>query len=309
MRADRNEPKVYFGRPGFLLQLPWPKGDMDKPYDRLTYDFTTGSGQHQVSTMLGGSRSYAVNWNALHLDNYKLIEQFWTGAMGQGPWVLIDPSAPNLLLPNQSATTQIYNDARGWATSTGAANMGTLTSNAVVAQIHRPGARRNLLWSFPVAAATTPTLKLTSAYRNWWGIPVVPGLSYAWSLWAKPDGVVDSSITMAVKVNWLDASGATLSTSTSADTPVTAWTRLSIAGVAPVGAVYASPVLSVTGSTVTTGGGIYIDEPLMEQDTVVNDWAPGTGLRPVEILSLNDSVPFAARFRKGLALTLRELTP
>jgi hypothetical protein len=107
----------------------------------------------------------------------------------------------------------------------------------------------------------------------------------------------------------MDASGAELSETTSGDTVVTTWQRLSAVGVAPVGAVYASPVLSATGSTITATGGIYIDEALMEQDTGVNDWAPGTGVRPVEILSLSDTVPFAARFRKGLALTLRELTP
>lgn len=308
MRADRNEPKVYFGRPGALLQLPWPKGDLGKSYDRLTYDFLTGSGQHLVSSMTAGSREYLVSWNALHLDNYRLVEQFWTGMMGAGPWVFIDPSMPNLLLPNQAATTHVYNDPRHWKTSTGAANMGTLTSNANLSKVHRFGARRNLYWSFPVAAATTPVLALTTTYRNWWGIPVVPGLSYAWSLWTTPDGVVDTSVTMAAKINWLDATGAILSTTTSADTPVTAWTRLSAVGVAPVGAVYASPVLSATGSTIITGGGVYIDEALMEQDTVVNDWAPGTGVRPVEIVNLADNVPFAARFRKGLAMTLRELT-
>jgi hypothetical protein len=65
----------------------------------------------------------------------------------------------------------------------------------------------------------------------------------------------------------------------------------------------------VTGSTVTVNGSIYIDEPMLEQDTVLNDWAPGTGLRPVEILSLTDSVPFNARFRQGASMVLRELAP
>jgi len=46
---------------------------------------------------------------------------------------------------------------------------------------------------------------------------------------------------------------------------------------------------------------------MLEQDSVVNAWAPGTGIRPVEITDLNDAVPFEARFRQGLTLNLREL--
>jgi hypothetical protein len=83
----------------------------------------------------------------------------------------------------------------------------------------------------------------------------------------------------------------------------------SVIAVAPAGAYYCRPIFVATGSTITVGGSIYIDEPMLEQDTVLNNWAPGTGLRPVEILGLSDSVPFNARFRKGISLVLRELAP
>lgn len=90
---------------------------------------------------------------------------------------------------------------------------------------------------------------------------------------------------------------------------MTGWTRLSVVGVAPVGAAYLQPLFVALGSTITTGASIYIDEPLLEQDTVVNDWSPGTGVRPVEILGLPEVVPFASRFRTGLVMSVRELAP
>jgi hypothetical protein len=76
---------------------------------------------------------------------------------------------------------------------------------------------------------------------------------------------------------------------------------------APAGAAYVKPVWIVTGSTVAAGGSLYIDEIMLEQDNVVNSWAPGTGVKPVEIVSLMDTVPFNARFRVAPVMTLREV--
>jgi hypothetical protein len=56
-----------------------------------------------------------------------------------------------------------------------------------------------------------------------------------------------------------------------------------------------------------SGGSLYIDEPMLEQDSVLNEWAVGAGIRPVEIVALGEAVPFEARFRTGTAMTLREL--
>lgn len=307
-RAERIQPDVYIGRPGALVKVPWPRGDMSKPLDKLVYEFVTASGQRQVSQLVGGTRLYTVNWNAFHTDTFSILERFWSGSAGAGPWVFVDPSMKNMLLPNQAAATSVFYDTRQWATQTGAANEGELISNAAAVGLHTYNAR-SLRWLFSSAAATTPGLGLTTPYRNWYGFPVVPGMSYAWSAWCRPDGTVDSNITLRVVLQWLNASGVWQSEVSSGDTALTGWQRLSAVGVAPVGAVYAKPMFFATGSTITTGGSLYIDEPMLEQDTVVNDWAPGSGLRPVEIMSLDETVPFDARFRKGISMTLRELAP
>jgi len=306
-RSERQVPSVYFGRPGSLVTMPWPRGDLDKPYERPAFDFVTGSGQHAVSMLAQGARAPVVSWNALHIDTFTAITQYWIGANGVGPWAFIDPSMPNLLLPNQSAATGVLNDTSNFGTSTGAADMGVLSSNSAAAQIHRTGGRRSLRWQFLVTAATTPVLRFLPPYRNWFGIPAMVGLPYTWSLWTKPDGVVDSNVSLSANIEWLDSAGATLSTTVGGVTAVTAWQRLTATGTAPANTAYMRPILSMTGSTMTTNGSVYVDEPLLEQDSIANNWAPGTGLRAVEILSLTDTVPFEARMRRNLNMTLREL--
>jgi len=307
-RSERQVPAVYFGRPGALIQLPWPLGDMEKPYGRKTFVFETGAGQSAVSTLSTGGRVYNLHWNALHLDNYSLLDQYWSGGMGIGPWAFIDPSIPNLLLPNQAGATSLYSDSTGLKTVGGALADGTILSNTSATFIHRTGAPRSVRWQFTTAASTTPQLTFTAPYRNWFGVPAMTGLPYAFSLWARPDGTVDSSITMAAKIQWMDATGATLSTSTGGDIVVgAAFTKLTVTATAPANTAYAMPYLNAIGSTITTGASIYADEFLFEQDSVFNNWAPGKGCRPVEIVSLADVVPFETRMRRAVDATLMEL--
>jgi hypothetical protein len=306
-RSDRQVPNVYFGAPGSLMSLPWPGGDISAPYDRPTYDFETGAGQHHVANFVSGNRPYSLKWKALHQDTYTKLEQYWTNMNGPGPWVFVDPSRPNLHRVNVASATGTYRDNRWWTTA-GAAGDGTVSSNSDPAQIHRSGANRSVRWTFGAAPVTFPVLYTTAPYRSWFGYPVVPGLSYAHSSWVKPDGTIDTSITLELQLRWLDKAGAQMSITAGGTSAVTTWQRLSVIGTAPAGAAYVQTRWVATGSTIVTGGSLYVDEPLFEQDSVVNDWAPGTGIRPVGLVSLTDgSVPFATRMRSDISMELREL--
>jgi hypothetical protein len=282
--------------------MPWPVGDVDRSYERQTFDFLTGSGLHSVSTLSTGSRTHDLAWEVLHADTFARIEQFRIGANGPGPWAYIDPAAPNLLPPNVAAATGLYADASQMTVSSG-----SLLSNSDPTQIHRATGYRSIRWYFPTAAATTPILDVPPLYRSWFGHPVAPSLPYTFSSWAKPDGTVDTSVTVNLVIEWLTITGSSISTTASGTTAVTTWQQLSASGTAPSNAAYAKIRWEITGSTMTTLGSLYIDEPLWEQDSVVNSWAPGTGIRPVEIVDLPETVPFAARFRTGTKMSLREL--
>jgi len=310
-RSERQVPTVYFGRPGALLPLPWPRGDMDRPYERQTYDFLTGAGTHAVSSLARGSRAYTLNFNVLHQDTFTNLEQYRIGSNGPAPFVLIDPSAPNLLHPNVAAGTGILNNATGLASffTTIAGDNGTPGSNSDPAFIHRATGWRSIRWRFLIAPAATVIMGVVPSYRSWWGIPVAPNLPYAFSAWMRVDGVVETSATLSMRLRWLDSTGALIGSEvTGGDQTVTStWQRLSVLSTAPSNAAYVAPRWYGTGSSIATNGIVYVDEPLLEQDTVVNNWAPASGVKPVEITGLTEGVPFAARFREGIQLSIREL--
>lgn len=305
MRDDRIWPSVYLGRPGALTTLPYPRGGIVPAYERSSFDFVTGSGQHRVSKLAEGSRVWDLVWNALQMDTYADIEAYDRGHNGTGPFALLDPSRINLLTANQSSATGVRKGTTGFTTS--AANQGSLFSNTNATHIHRAGGQRSLEWRFSVAPVTSPLVTLSTVYAPWYGIPVVPGQSYTFSVWVKPDGTIDASITVAAKISWRNTADAEVSVATTADTAVGAWTRLVVTGVAPVGAAFGSLRLVATGATITVGGSLFIDEMQFEQSTAVTDWVPGTGVYPVETLGFSESVPFAAAWRVGPTLTVREV--
>jgi hypothetical protein len=281
MRGYRTDAPVYFGLPGQLISMPWPRGGMSPPVDREVFDFQSGSGGHRISTLVGTSRSYALTWGALHQSTFDKINAYWVGAMGPGPFCIIDPSRPNLLTVNQAAATAQWNDATDF--TLGGVNHGTLSSNKTTTQIHRTNGVRSLQWLFSGS------------------------LSYTFAFWCKPDGVVDSNITAGSTITWYDVTGAVISTSTLAGVAVTAWTQKVLTAIAPSTAAYGLPAITVTSSTVTSGGSLYVDELVYEQDSVANEWAPGTGVYPVGITNWTEAVPFDALFRVSPVLSLREV--
>jgi hypothetical protein len=310
LRSGRQVPSVYFGVPGKLINLPWPASGIDKTYERQTSDFLTGAGLHQVSSMATGTRAYTVNWDALHLDSFNKISQYRVGVNGAGPFTLIDPSSPNLLDANVSAPSSLLGTPVGsFVTGVSGATGGVLAHQANSTYVHRSQGWASLKWSWATTPATTPILNVRPPSRNWYAYPTVPTLSYAFSSWVTVDGVVETNATVALKIAWLDAAGATLSTSAGSATAITTWTKLSVIAAAPANAAYMNPYWELTGSTMVSGGALYIDEVQLEQDTAVNDWAVGTGIRPIEIVGLTEKVPFDARFRTDVALSLRELAP
>lgn len=305
MRGYRTDAPVYFGLPGQLISMPSPRGGMAAPVDREVFDFESGSGGHRISTLVGTSRSYALTWAALHQSTFDKINAYWVGAMGPGPFCIIDPSRPNLLTVNQAAATAQWNDATDF--TLGGVNHGTLSSNKTTTQIHRTYGVRSLQWLFSGSLAATCIVSMSSPYALWPGVPVLPSVSYTFAFWCKPDGVVDSSITAGATITWYDVTGGVISTSTLAGVAVTAWTQKVLTATAPSTAAYGLPAITVTSSTVTSGGSLYVDELVYEQDSVANEWAPGTGVYPVGITNWTEAVPFDALFRVSPVLSLREV--
>lgn len=309
LRAEKQVPTVYFGKPGVFFSLPWPVGGVDKPYERQIFDFLTGSGFHQVSQLQGGSRLYGLKWDALHVDNYGKLEQYFVGANGPGPFVLLDPSEPNLLPPNVSSAMSLYKTGRDF-TSNASPTEGDPVVNTNESFIHRPHADSSVKWLFTGAAVATPSLGVAPLFRSWYGTPALVGQAYTFSSWMRADGVVDSAITASMQMDFLSTAGVLVGSLTSSGNIAltAAWTRVSVTATAPAGTAYIRTRWFADGTTIAVGGSIYIDEPMLEYGSVLNDWAPSTGVRPVQIVGLTDSVPFSAYMRDEIQLQLREMT-
>ncbi len=304
--VDVYVPDFHFGRPGSLVTLPWPVGGLGKPAEAMVNDFVTGSGAHRVSRLLRTPRIHQINWENLRYDTFSVIEAFHLGHNGVGPWAFLDPSAINLLTTSQASATSDRNSVRGFSNI--ASNHGVLSSNSSSTFIHRAGAPRSLRWQWPTAPTASPRLDVDSVYTTWYGVPCVVGKPYTWSAWVRPDGVVDSSIQVEAKIQWRDSTGATVgSEATGGVQTVTGWTRLTCTSTAPAGSAFCSPRLVAVGATITTGASLYVDEPQLEQATAATDWRPGSGVYPVSILGLSEAVPWAATWRAGPQLTLREI--
>lgn len=308
LRAEKQVPAVYFGKPGALFQMPWPVGGIEKPYERQIFDFLTGSGLHQVSQLQGGSRLYSAKWEALHVDNYAKLHQYFVGANGPGPYVLLDPSEPNILPANVAAACSLYKTGRDFVSNANATE-GQVVANTNDTVIHRPHADTCIKWLFTGVAVATPTLGVAGLFRSWYATPALVGQAYTWSSWMRADPV-DTAITASMTLEFLDVAGTSLGAATSSgNVSLTAtYQRVSVTATAPAGTAYVRSRWQADGTTISVGGSILIDEPLLEYGTVLNDWAPATGIRPVQIVGLTDVVPFSTYMREDIQLQLREMT-
>lgn len=303
-RSVRIDPKVYFGTPGNYVELPWPRGGVSAPADRATSDFLTGSGSHRISSLIGVSRAWTLNWLNLHQSSFELINQFYLGMNGVGPWVFIDPSRPNLLTPNQSAATSVWNANNDFTSFSG-----TIVSNRTATFIRRQFGTRSIQWKPGIAGSGATTINLLPQYSLWPGFPVVPGRAYCWQYWGMTDG---GAYGQTAQLRWYNAAGTQIRLDISPSVSSVGWNRLVIGGdplpvYAPPNAAFARPEVALDLATITTASTYYVDMPNFEQSERMNEWAPGTGILPVKITGWTEDLPFDAYFRSAPTLSIREV--
>lgn len=304
-RLQAVDPKCYFGKPGDLFQLPWPRGGIQAPHDRLTSTFRTGTGGYRVGRVLGGARAYALNWETLDVDSFAAIANYDHGHEGVGPFVLIDPSRINLLTVNQSSTTSDSGTVDDFTVAT---SNNTLASDRTTYLYRGP---RALRWDFAETnPASTPRLLLTPPYSGWYGIPVVIANNYIFSGRIRGAGT-DAIVTITFRITWYDSIGGVLSTNDGSGVATSsgAWATASVSAVAPAGCAYAGLELRATSSTVSNGSKVLVDQLQFEVGTAITDWIPGTGLRPVSITSFTpEQMPWVEpTARRSPTLSLLEV--
>lgn len=291
---------IYLGRPGDLAVIPHPRNGVQRPRTRPTAVFGTGQGTARVSTVVDGARQYVLSWAQLQYATYSLLEAFHQGHEGPGPFALLDPSQQNWLLPNQASATSVVNDTDNFSVS---GSGYTLSSDATV---YRRGPR-----SLKVAiayASQTGTVTLDPPTTSWYGVPVVDR-DIVFSYWAKGAGS-DPTVILIPTLTWYDTAGSSLSTSTGTPTVTTSadWTQMSVTDSPPASAAYVGCSIVTSAGSISAASVLYLDQLQLEQGTAPGTWYPGTGVRPVQVVSLTDSWPFRSHdLRDQVTLTLQEV--
>lgn len=292
---------IYFGLPGSLTTITWPKGGLANPRTRATSTFTLGSGGQQVWKTLNGKRSYTLNYGALDLATFTQLQAYDQGHMGPGPFVLLDPGQRNQLTANQSSATSLMNSADNF---TVAGTGGVLSSSSALV---RRGPR-SLLWTLSVGNPATATVSLDPPTTDWPGTPVA-SRQYSFGFWAQTQ--VDASVTLRAVLTWLDAAGNTLSAATGSPTAATTsgWTQITVTGTPPASTAFVNASISASGSTISAGAKVFMDQfQLNEGASVDTSWTPGTGVFPVIPISLSEQQQWMfPDYRVGPVLLLAEV--
>jgi len=279
---------MYLGAPGRLEQIVVPRGGMDRTRVRQVDVYALGNGGVRVGKLLGGARRYTISFERLTYDTFKVLEAYEQGHRGPGPFVLLDPSARNILTVNQSATTSERNNTNNFTLS---GSGGALASNST---IYRRGPR-TLSYTASNTNPSASAIFLDAPCSEWSGFPVQVGRAMVLSAYIKGGGT-NPSITLSASMRWLSETGSTLSTNTGSTLLATSgsWQQITTIATPPASAAFVVPIYTIA-SGATANSIVYFDEMMLHEGTTVDStWSPGGGILPVVPLSLAESWPFQA---------------
>lgn len=295
--------RIYFGRPGAVQEIWCPFTGVGSPRQRATTTFLTASGGARVQRTRGGNRTYTLDYGGLGDRAFRYLEAFDAGHQGPGPFVLLDPARRNLLSVNQSSGTSDSNTADGFAFSGGSGQ--AFSSSPLNGQ----GLPRSMLWTSTATAPSVAQMRLANPSPEWPGWPVI-GRPYSFGFWVTGGGS-DAAVDFTPSFDWLDAAGALISTTTGPTfTTSTTPQLVKIENANPPStAVWCQPYMPATGATISSGTLLYFAKgQLNEGSTLDKDWSPGTGLLPVQLVSLGDVWAFLdPTFHKSPGLVLQEV--
>jgi len=247
----------YFGKPALgLVALPHPLTGLTPTNDRLATTHASSSGGRTVDFASRTRRTFALAWKAIDAVTYSVLEEFFTGARGPGPFVLLDPGRRNHLTANQSGATSQTNDPTGFVVAAGS---GESVSSSPGPVLRGP---RALRWTLP-GSVTSGVLALT-APAGLVGFPVPAGTPWTFSGQLSSAGIAPSvAVTPVLSWRRLDGSevAATLGTPVNAVTGSFAAFNVSL-GAPPAGALFVVPQLRVAAGVLTTA----------QVGADVNDW-------------------------------------
>lgn len=230
-----------------------------------------GRGGRVVDRFPGAaSRVYGLARSWLTADELSIVEAMYLGAYGPGPFVLTEPWRRNMLSANQSSGTDVLADTTGFAMISGT----SLTSSTAQAD----QGRRSAAWSVTAANRVLLTgSDLTGGLAvPTVDIPVLPSTSYSVQVRGRTS---TSTATLQLRINWYNAAGTPLSTSTGTTTGLVSgsFTTCSAAAQASPSTAALARIRcdnTVMGAAQT----LYLDQWQFEQSATTGAWVLGTGV-------------------------------
>jgi len=237
----------YLGRPANgLVALPPPSKGLAPTLERVSTVHESSAGGRVVDLAPRTRRTFSLAWSDLDPVALSTLEEFYTGARGVGPFVLLDPGRRNQLTANQSGATSATNDTTGFTIAAGA---GEALASAVGVALRGP---RSLRWLLP-ATVVSGLLELTPP-AGLQCYPTPAGVPWTWSGQLLGLGQA-ASVTVTPALSWRRVDVSELAATLGTPTVATAagWAPFSVSlGSPPAGAVYVRPQLRIAAGALFT---------------------------------------------------------
>ncbi|WP_213451597.1 hypothetical protein [Rhizomonospora bruguierae] len=136
-----------------------------------------------------------------------------------------------------------------------------------------------------------------------------PGRSLCFSFRVLGGGT-NPAVTLTPQLRWLNAAGATLATTSGTAVAATdiARTTMFVTGTPPLSAAFVVPQVAATGASISAAAKLWLEQLQLEAASAPTAWRPGTGVLPVQVVSLPESWPWGwPDHRSGAILTLQEV--
>lgn len=273
---------MWLGHLGRLTRIRSPLRGVEATATRVSNLQPTVGGRRSADRTRDGTRDYRLQWLALPVADFAVLEGYYLGHRGPGSLVFVDPSRSNLLSVNQSSGTEARSDTSGFDKSAGS----IVSSTSAAWQD-----LRSLLWTVDETAGDGGYVKLPWRHPGALdGTPAVPGQAYTWSAYLSGSS---ASLSLRLDLVWLDATYATISTTTGTPAApagsLASFAPYMVTGTAPSNAVYVQP--RVACPTGIDGAFVAVDGCQLQMADAVSDWVAGTGVPIVVVTELTDAYP------------------
>lgn len=176
---DTRPHRFWLGQPGAMIELPSPDPSLyQAPRSRGEVEQGLASGASGMIRFPHSVSRWTLGWPRLAGRNRSVVDGFYRGAFGSGPFCFVPPEDVNRLTLKQSMCGALNGVAEGWV-----ASVGTVTYNAAVAS---PVAPCGVLdWSAEAAnALLMPGINAGPPTPDpSFSIPYLPAEPFAWSVW------------------------------------------------------------------------------------------------------------------------------